>query len=157
MSQKIGQVMIYMAWMLLLVVLTIAANSWLETQQNPNQNLEIQYDHDRIPEVTLKQNRYGHYVATGKINDQKVNFLLDTGATSISIPQAVADNLQLTSGYPTKVNTANGTITVYSTVLKKVSLGAITLTNLRGHINPYMEGDEILLGMTFIRHLELIQ
>ncbi|MCK5871577.1 MAG: retroviral-like aspartic protease family protein, partial [Methylococcales bacterium] len=90
MSQKTGQVMIYMAWLLLLVVLTMAANSWLETQQNPNQDLEIQYDHDRIPEVTLTQNRHGHYVATGKINNQTVTFLLDTGATGISIPQAVA-------------------------------------------------------------------
>ncbi|MCK5728156.1 MAG: TIGR02281 family clan AA aspartic protease [Methylococcales bacterium] len=157
MSQKTGQVMIYMAWILLLIVLTMAANSWLETQQNPNQNVDIQYDHDRIPEVTLKQNRQGHYVATGKINDQKVIFLLDTGATGISIPQAVAQRLQLTSGYPTQVSTANGSITVYSTDLKTVSLGAITLNNLRGHINPHMEGDEILLGMTFMRHLELIQ
>ncbi|MCK5899141.1 MAG: TIGR02281 family clan AA aspartic protease, partial [Methylococcales bacterium] len=123
----------------------------------PNQSVEVKYDHDRIPEVMLKQNRRGHYVANGTINNQKVTFLLDTGATGISIPQGVAQRLQLKSGYPTQVNTANGTITVYSTELKTVSLGAIRLTNLRGHINPHMEGDEILLGMTFMRHLELIQ
>ena len=149
--------MIYLAWILLLVMLTIGANSFLETQHNPNKNIKSAYNNDRIPEVLLRQNHQGHYVADGEINGQKVTFLLDTGATGISIPKIMADNLQLKSGYPSQANTANGRITVYSTELKTVSLGAIQLNDLRGHINPHMDGDEILLGMTFMRHLELTQ
>jgi aspartyl protease family protein len=157
MSQKIGQGMITLAWILVLIMLTMGANSFLERQRNPNQEITAEYDHDRIPEVLLKQNRQGHYVADGKINGQRVTFLLDTGATGISIPQTVAKRLQLKSGYPSQVKTANGSITVHSTNLKTVSLGAINLKALRGHINPYMEGNEVLLGMTFMRHLELTQ
>lgn len=149
--------MIYMAWVLFLGLLTIAANKLLEKQNNPNQAVAIHYDNDRIAEVTLTQNHRGHYVANGKINGGKVTFLLDTGATQISIPENIAQRLQLKKGYPQQVTTANGSITVFSTHLNSVSLGAITLPNLRAHINPYMEGDEILLGMNFMRHLEMTQ
>lgn len=149
--------MIYMAWVLFLGLLTIAANNLLEKQNNPNQAVAIHYDNDRIAEVTLTQNHRGHYVANGKINGGKVTFLLDTGATQISIPENIAQRLQLKKGYPLQVTTANGSITVFSTDLNSVSLGAITLSNLRAHINPYMEGDEVLLGMNFMRHLEMTQ
>ncbi|MDQ7091624.1 MAG: TIGR02281 family clan AA aspartic protease [Methylococcales bacterium] len=157
MSQKIGQGMIYLAWFLLLALLTLAANTLLEKQNNPNQNLASDALNNRMAEVILEQNRQGHYVATGRINTNKVTFLLDTGATQISIPEKIADQLHLKKGYPLQVMTANGSITVYSTDLKQVSLGSITLNNLKAHINPYMNGDEILLGMNFMRHLEIIQ
>ncbi|NOQ34506.1 MAG: TIGR02281 family clan AA aspartic protease [Methylococcaceae bacterium] len=149
--------MIYVAWILFLGLLTMGFNKLLENQNNPNQDVEVSYNDDRIAEVRLVQNRQGHYVANGKINGRTVTFLLDTGATQISIPENVANRLQLKKGYPSQAVTANGTIKVYSTELKSVSLGAITLHNLRGHINPHMEGDEILLGMSFMKHLEIIQ
>ncbi len=38
--------------------------------------------------VTLKQDAQGHYFAKGVINGETVNFLLDTGATTISIHDA---------------------------------------------------------------------
>lgn len=157
MSKKIGQSMIYMAWILFIGIVAFGFNKLLDKQNNPNQNVAVNYNDDRIAEVKLLQNRRGHYVANGKINGQTVTFLLDTGATQISIPEKVAQRLRLKKGYPMQVNTANGSIKVFSTQLNSVSLGAITLNNLRGHINPFMEGDEILLGMNFMRHLEIIQ
>ncbi len=157
MSQKIGQGMIYMAWILFLGMLTMGFNKLLDKQNNPNQDVAVQYNDDKIAEVKLLQNRRGHYVANGKINGQTVTFLLDTGATQISIPESVAERLQLEKGYPGQAVTANGTVTVYSTELETVTLGAITLHDLRGHINPHMDGEEILLGMNFMRHLEIIQ
>jgi aspartyl protease family protein len=157
MSKKIGQGMIYMAWVLFLGLLTIGANKLLEKQHNPNQTPKINYDSNHIVEVTLAQNHQGHYVATGQINEKDVTFLLDTGATQISIPEQVAQRLHLKRGYPLQVTTANGMITVFSTRLESVRLGAISLNNLNAHINPHMDGDDILLGMSFMRNLEIIQ
>ena len=105
----------------------------------------------------LKRNRLGHYVAPGKINNQPVTFLLDTGATAVSVPANVANNIGLTRGRSITVGTANGNIEVYQTTLKSVQLGNITLHEIRGNINPYMDGDTVLLGMSFMRHLELTQ
>ncbi len=155
-SKKMGQGMIFIAWILFLGVLTFAFNNYLEQQNNPNQDVETQ-SINNIAEVKLIQNRYGHYVVNGQINQHKVTFLLDTGATLISIPAAIAERLQLKKGYPSQSRTANGTITVYGTRLNSVSIGAITLNNIRATINPHMDGDEILLGMSFMKHLEMIQ
>ena len=148
--------MTYLAWFFFLGLLTFFFNNYLSKQNNPNQNIDIAYDNN-IAEVRLHQNRYGHYVATGKINHKPVTFLLDTGATLISIPSSIAEKLQLKKGYPSQSRTANGTITVYGTNLDSVSIGAIELQNIRATINPYMEGEEILLGMSFMKHLEMAQ
>jgi len=155
-TSKIGQGMIYIAWILLLVLLTVAFNNYLEQQNNPNQVVSTEWNNNSA-EVRLKQNRYGHYVVNGQINHQAVTFLLDTGATLISIPEHIATTLQLERGYPSQSRTANGTITVYGTRLNSVRIGSIELKDIRASINPYMTGDEILLGMSFMRHLEMTQ
>ncbi len=135
----------------------MAFKKYLDQQNNPNQEIAVYYNTDQIAEVVLQQNRQGHYLANGAINGKPVTFLLDTGATHISIPEHIARRLNLTKGFPMKVNTANGAITVYATQLDSVSIGAITLHNIRANINPFMKSDEILLGMSFMKHLELIQ
>lgn len=96
-------------------------------------------------------------MVNGKINHKQVTFLIDTGATLISIPETVARKLQLTKGYPAQSRTANGIIEVFGTRLDSVSIGAIELNNIRATINPHMDGNEILLGMSFMRHLEMTQ
>jgi len=155
-SSRIGQGMTYIAWLIFLALLTFLFNNYLEQQNNPNQHIPIDHT-STIAEVRLKQNRYGHYLANGLINQQKVTFLLDTGATLISIPEAIARKLHLKKGYPSQSRTANGSITVYATQLDSVSIGAIELHNIRASINPHMSGNEILLGMSFMKHLEITQ
>lgn len=156
-SEKIGKGMIYAAWILLLALLTIIFNNYLDRQNNPNKNVTYNRNANGVAEVKLQQNRYGHYLADGHINGKQVTFLLDTGATLVSVPESEARKLKLTRGSPFLVRTANGTITTYSTTLRRVSIGAIELKNVRAAITPQMEGKEILLGMSFMKHLELIQ
>jgi len=48
-------------------------------------------------------------------------------------------------------------VEVYATRLDTVALGEIELTNVAASINPAMLGSEVLLGMSFLRHLELVQ
>lgn len=156
-NHNIGQWMTYLAWILFLGILTMAFKKYLDRQNNPNQEIVVYYNADQIAEVVLRQNRQSHYLANGTINGKTVTFLLDTGATQISIPEHVARRLNLDREIPMKVSTANGTVTVYGTRLDSVSIGAITLHNIRANINPYMKTDEILLGMSFMKYLELIQ
>ena len=147
--------MIYMAWILLIGLVTLFFGKILDWQQNPNQGLEYSATGPR--EVVLTRNRGGHYVAPGVINGEPVRFLLDTGATQVSIPQEVANRIGLLRGRPSLVSTANGTITVYDTRLNDVGLGNIVLHDIGAHINPHMLGDTVLLGMSFMKHLELVQ
>jgi aspartyl protease family protein len=156
-SNKISRMMVSFAWIGLLSMLALGFDSYLEKQANPNQRPDVVVASDGSAEVTLVQNRQGHYVADGKLNDEWATFVLDTGATNISIPAYIAERLDLKGGHPEKTRTANGVITVYRVVLESVTLGAIKLLNVPAHINPHMTGKQVLLGMSFLRHVEMSQ
>jgi aspartyl protease family protein len=156
-SGRIGAVMTVLAWIVVLGLLTALFNGWMEKLDNPNQQVRTELRADGVREVVLRQNRAGHYVANGDINGQRVTFLLDTGATSVSVPASVAERLGLKRGAPLRANTANGVVTTYSTRLDQVRLGDIELNNVRADINPHMRSDDVLLGMSFLRKLEFTQ
>ncbi len=155
-QKRTGKVMIILGWLVLLGLLTAYFSDFLSKQNNPNQDLALTQTSD-FREIRLQRNRYGHYVASGEINRHPVTFMLDTGATHISIPENVARKLGLKQGFPMTVATANGDIEVFATVLDQVSLGGIELQNISAGINPYMQGDEVLLGMSFLKHLNFSQ
>ena len=156
-SHRLGSGMIYAAWILVLVILTVAFNGYVEKQTNPNQNVVSNVNGQGISEVVLKRNRSGHYIANGIINGYDVTFLLDTGATLVSIPEHLANKMKLKKGQRLPVQTANGSISVYRTTLNSVKLGAIELQQVNATINPRMTSNEILLGMSFMKHLDMLQ
>ncbi len=155
-QQRLGKYMIFAAWLLLLGLLTLLAQGWLERRDNPNRELAY-VDADGSAEVVLRRSRSGHYVAPGYINGEPVQFLLDTGATDVNIPAEVAERIGLEAGTPIRARTANGLITVYRTRLDTIRLGGIELHDVRASINPRMPGNTVLLGMSFMRDLELVQ
>ncbi|MCF6262660.1 MAG: retroviral-like aspartic protease family protein [Xanthomonadales bacterium] len=102
--------------------------------------------------VIIPADRQGHYRAEGEINGQPVKFLLDTGATAVAIPEKLAQQLGLKKGQQIQLQTANGIARGYMTRLEQVRLGSIRVNNVRAVISPGLGGD-ILLGMSFLRHL----
>ena len=149
--------MFFGMWIALLGLLALIFNNLLERQYNPNQQLISQRTAQGDIEVVLERNKFGHYVSSGMINDQPVVFMLDTGASDISVPETIAKRLGLKRGKPSIYQTANGHITVYKTILNSVNLGGIQLNNVRASINPHMNSEEILLGMSFLKHLDFAQ
>ncbi|MGD8796260.1 MAG: retroviral-like aspartic protease family protein, partial [Thiohalophilus sp.] len=97
-QHKMGKSMVFAMWIVMLALLTLFFDKYLGDQQNPNQQVIQRETADGAREVVLERNRYGHYVANGRINGQEVTFLLDTGATDIAIPQSVARRLNLPRG-----------------------------------------------------------
>ena len=154
--QRLGNHMIVAAWIGVIGLLTWLFSGYLERQYNPNQAL-ISNTAGSRGMVVLDRNRYGHYVAPGRINGVPVTFLLDTGATMVSVPARLADELELVKGPASQVMTANGVVRVYTTVLDEVQLGDITLADVRATINPQMQDDEVLLGMSFLKQLDFSQ
>jgi len=155
--RRLGKGMLVAAWILALGLLTLFFNGVLERQYNPNQQLNSIATLDEPDEVVLVRNKYGHYVATGEIHGEAVVFLLDTGATDVAIPDTLARRLNLKRGAQFIAHTANGQVKSWRTRLDRVNLGGIELTNVRASILPSMEGDEVLLGMSFLKQLELVQ
>ena len=155
-AEKTGGWMIFIAFVLLVLFLTYMFNDVLEAQLNPNQQLNTVVSGD-YKEVALTRNKYGHYVASGKINGETVTFLVDTGATDIALSETLAQKLNLERGRAVRVGTANGYAKAYRTRLQRVSLGDIKLENVSATILSNASDDQVLLGMAFLKHLELIQ
>ena len=144
-------------WVVVLGLMTMFFQSWQDKQYNPNQQASLIRDSEGARELVLQRNRFGHYVASGTINNVPVVFLLDTGASDISVPADLAEEIGLKRGRAMVYQTANGEIKVFATTLATVDLGGIVLQQVRASINPNMQGDEVLLGMSFLKHLEFTQ
>lgn len=154
--KRLGHKFVIAMWVGVMVMVYFLFDNLLEQDYNPNQQvLSQQIGKQNI--VTLKRNRYGHYVTKGKINNHPVTFLLDTGASDISIPDKIARKLTLKYGQERRYQTANGVITGNLTMLNNVSIGDIKLHDVRASINPKMKSDEILLGMSFLKFIEFTQ
>ena len=146
--------------------LALAALGWVMHEKYASTEPDMVTDRVLQPKVLdsanqyitlLQSDRQGHYLFSGYINDQPVTFLLDTGATSVAIPEHLADYLRLSKGQRYLTSTANGRATAYMTLLKQVRVGSIEQTDVEGAILPGMKSNEILLGMSFLKNLEITQ
>lgn len=129
-------------------------DAFLAHRDHPNRDLRTEAPSGP---VVLQANRGGHYVAPGTINGEPVTFLVDTGATAVAIPAGLADRLGLRRGARINVATAAGPATAYRTRIDRLQLGGIQARGVRATINPAMDGSGVLLGMTFLRHLDFRQ
>ena len=107
-------------------------------------------------ELRIRAGYGNHYRLDGKINGQPVRFLIDTGATGVTLNKKLAESLGLRSRGNGLSHTANGTTTHYETRLASLSIGDWTFEDVDAHIAPNMD-DEVLLGMRILRHFEIIQ
>lgn len=132
------------------------AQDWLDKRAEARAGIWIG-DDNGSQSLLLKSNRFGQYLLKGAANGQDVLFLVDTGASGISIPAGIAAELGLKRGRPFQVATANGITTVYASSLDSLAVGPFRRRDVKAHINPSMDGDMALLGMSFLRHYELTQ
>jgi len=156
-GRSIGKGMLIVSFSLGLMALTIFFDGVLQSQSNPNSEPKFNETDNGIREVVLQRNRQGHYVANGTINGVPVTFLLDTGATDVAIPAAIARKAGLKQGYISQAATANGIIQVYSTTLDELQLGNIRLHDIKASITPSMGAETILLGMSALKQVEFTQ
>src|SRR5699024_5527110 len=75
-------------WVVLIAAGTHFFGGWESRKANPNQQL-ISHIRGSTIEIELQSNRQGHYLANGTINNQNVTFILDTGATTVSVSESV--------------------------------------------------------------------
>ena len=105
-------------------------------------------------EVVLKRGLDGHYRSEALINGEKVDVLVDTGATGVAISQSIADKLNLKSIDAISTRTANGDSVGYMVRLDSIKLGGVEAKNVSAMIAPGLEGD-VLLGMSFLGRMDV--
>lgn len=150
--------MVILAWVAGLAFAAYLFQNLLDERFNPNRDLSMEAVPGAPPEVVLRRNAQGHYVADGWIDGHRVTFLVDTGATTVAIPEALARRWGLRLRPGGLSETANGTVRVWRTTLKEVRLGPIRLRDVPAVVMPGMSEDSpALLGMSFLKRLEMVQ
>ena len=61
--------------------------------------------------IEIRRSEDGHYHWPGTVNGEPVDFLVDTGASGVAIPQSLAARLRLAPGETVRSSTAGGSVT----------------------------------------------
>ena len=107
-------------------------------------------------QVNLAQDASGHFIAEGMVNGSHIRFMVDTGATLVSIPISEAARLGIDYqkgrlGY--SILADGRRVASWRVQLDSVTLGDVTLLNVEGSVS---QGSGIpLLGMSFLNRMEM--
>ncbi len=107
--------------------------------------------------VTLTPDVRGHFITSGTINGASMSFLVDTGATMVSmgLEDARRAGVNYLEGTRGQSQTANGVTPVYKVKLGSVKLGDIALNDVDGVVHQNSSLPVVLLGMSFLGQLEM--
>lgn len=148
-------------------VLLVESNSETATVEIGGERLTLRLDGKIVghyprgiaaKSLQLYPDATGHYAVDGTINGNRIHFLIDTGATSVSINKATAKRIGLlyrVDGKPTFVETAAGVVPAYRVQFDEVSARHVTLKRVEGLV---LDGDYprvALLGQSFLNRLDM--
>ncbi len=107
----------------------------------------------------LKAFADGHYYARAEINGRPIDVMVDTGASMVALTYEDAERAGLRlkpSDFTNQVSTANGVAAVAPVILDRVSIGRITVRNVRAAVCERGRLEKTLLGMSFLSRLERV-
>ncbi len=111
-------------------------------------------------EVILQKTKSGHFEATAWVDGHRVNFLIDTGASTVVLSYRDAYDIGLDPkklSFTQTVLTANGKARAASVELARIRLGPIERKHVRASVSAPGMLDQSLLGMDFLETLTSFQ
>lgn len=106
--------------------------------------------------IVLHAGSNGHFRTSGQINGRTVNFIVDTGASvvSLSVTDADAIGLPYKSGQTVQVGTANGVTVGWRIMLSSVRLGSVDVYNVEALVTP-APMPYVLLGNSYLTRFQM--
>jgi aspartyl protease family protein len=107
-------------------------------------------------EVVMTAGPGGHFTSAGAINGKAVHFMVDTGATLVSLGRDDATRLgiDLKDARSAMTQTANGPVPVQLVVLSSVRVGEVELNNVGAAVVP-QPMPIVLLGNSFLARMQM--
>ncbi|MDP3227793.1 MAG: TIGR02281 family clan AA aspartic protease [Acidovorax sp.] len=106
--------------------------------------------------VILMADSRGHFVNSGTINGRVMQYMVDTGASTIAIGRTDADRMGLNyqGAEPVRMNTANGVAQGWRIKLDSVRLGDVEVLGVEAIITP-QPMPYVLLGNSFLTQFQM--
>lgn len=105
--------------------------------------------------LILKQRGNGHYFLEATVNDRALTFLVDTGASGISLPMSFALLVKINCRNKIYMQTANGVAEACTTIIPKLMFGPFTLTDVPAIISKNLS--QPLFGMNVLQQFKVEQ
>lgn len=107
-------------------------------------------------EIVLSAGPGGHFITSGAINGQAVQFMVDTGATMVAMSQRDAQRLglDLKRARSGMAQTANGPVPVQQVSLSRVRVAGVEITNVEAIVLPAAM-PHVLLGNSFLTRFQM--
>ena len=107
--------------------------------------------------VSIPSDSRGHFETEGRIDGQRIGFMVDTGASVIALNETSAARFGLRPSrgdYNATVTTANGTIKAARTRIAMVDVGGLVVRDVEAMVLPDEALSENLLGLSFLSKLK---
>jgi aspartyl protease family protein len=108
--------------------------------------------------IVLNAGSGGHFMTAGQINGRAVQFMVDTGATSIAMSAADAERtgIKYKDGQPVRMSTANGISQGYRVNLASVRVGDVEVYDVDAVVSP-QPMPFMLLGNSFLTRFQMLR
>jgi aspartyl protease family protein len=107
--------------------------------------------------LSIPRDARGHFLTDGRIDGQRIGFMVDTGASVVALNEKSAARFGLRptqADYKMTVSTANGTIKAAPTRLAMVEIGGLIVRDVDAMVLPDEALSENLLGLSFLSKLK---
>ncbi|TPQ30168.1 TIGR02281 family clan AA aspartic protease [Bradyrhizobium guangdongense] len=107
--------------------------------------------------LSIPRDARGHFQTEGRIDGQRIGFMVDTGASVVALNETSAARFGLRPArgdYNANVTTANGTIKAARTRLAMLEVGGIIVRDVDAMVLPDEALSENLLGLSFLSRLK---
>lgn len=144
---KLAPLGIVIFWIALMAALYVAMTHYLKPKP-----VTVSASGDLV----IPRARDGHFYASGLVNGRPVNFLIDTGASLVTVSEEFARTATMSRGISTVFKTANGDMPGQIVSDVPVTMGPISVSGLRVAVGlvGHQTGDA-LLGQNFLSKFEI--
>ena len=138
-------------WLLLLGLLFLGFN-----HMEKRRTAGYQAHEGRGGELVIPREPDGHFYVAGRVNGQPVSFLVDTGATTVTVSEAFAQRAGLNGGQPVTFQTANGMLPGRLLRQVPVQAGHLALPGVTVAVGMVGKPPEVaLLGQNFLSRYDI--
>lgn len=111
----------------------------------------------KAAKTALSADGRGHFSTLGEVNGRAIRFLVDTGASLVTLPLSAAKQagVNLDNAQQVGVHTANGQIRAYRVMLNSVRVGEVRANMVEAIIMEDRQLPIALLGMSFLNRVNM--